>query len=235
MDYRYEDVERFEALLLKTEPFAKTVSDRRVLVRTDIRSLYRGHGIKGDIGHAFLLAGTLFLFSETFAVGEIAADYSRAQEFIVFPWGTNSITNPLFASSMFRIETPTQDVRRSEKMTLLAKSPTALRSLSFCKNYKSRPHNCGICSKCMRTKAMFIASPGEIPPIFADNAFSPEYLDKFDLAQRNERAFFLDLYLTARRNGNLERLPGVAEKASCFKHKPPKAKPFAPGLRWLPR
>jgi len=208
LDYRHEDDERFARLVEHTRPFVEQVSRGHILLKSDLRQAYRAHGIKAKYGHGFALAGALFLFEHEFGAGEIAPDFTLAEEYVAYPWGTNSVTNPLFASSSFRMETADNALSRTGKVQVLANSEVAVRSLSFCKDYDTRPLNCGICSKCTRTKAMFLATCSEVPPIFLVQDLKP--LDQvFDLEKRNERAFFVDLYQTARANGHLERLRGI--------------------------
>jgi hypothetical protein len=237
LDYKYDDDERFARLIEHTRPFVESVSAGHILLKTDIHHAYRTHGVKARIGHGFELAGALFLFGHAFEVGEIAPDFTPAQEYIAHPWGTNSVTNPLFASSSFRMETASNELSRTGKVRVLANSEVAVRSLSFCKDYDSRPLNCGICSKCTRTKAMFLATCGEVPPIFFLQDLKP--LDQvFDLEKRNERAFFVDLYQTARANGQLERLRGIEALARALFSSPVdtkgKGKARLRWANWLP-
>jgi len=214
MDYRYADHERFTDLLDKTAAFAARVGTRRILVRTNVYDVYKKFPVnrKGcDVGHAFALAGMAFLYSEQFGRPVIAADLRLDQQFDAHPWGTNTGTNRWFDDSVFRLATECDDVTRAEKGSLLADSPEALRALTFCVDYASKPHNCGRCQKCVRTKAMFMAATGRVPEICLDLSLLPGCLDGFDLGHKFIRACFLDLYETALRNGTVSEIPGLAE------------------------
>lgn len=231
LDYRLPQRAHFEALLRKTEPFRTAVADRHLLVETDLYRTYFANGIPEHFGHAFALAGGLFLFSETFAAGEIAADYNAAQEYVVHPWGTNSFTNAYFAGSTFRMETASTDITRTQKLRVLAgEGETVLRALSFCHTPKTRPENCGRCSKCVRTKAMFMATLGRVPPIFVDASLDAGMIRSMKVEKRNERGFTMDIYFTAKRNGHLDKLPGLAEIAA--RYMVPPARSGGPGAKW---
>lgn len=238
MDYRYADGERFAALLEKTAPFANLVSDRRLLVRTNAYDIYKRHRVnpKGsDVGHGFVLAAMTFLYSESFARAVLAADHRLDQEFEVFPWGTNSATNPLFDDGRFHMHTEGLDVSRAEKCPLLLLSPEALASLTFCVDYGSRPHNCGRCQKCVRTKAMFLASTGSVPSVCQDSSLRPNCLDSFDMRRNNQRAFLFDLYQTAKRSGNAARIPGLEALYRKSVERSVKRNPWARFKRWIGR
>jgi hypothetical protein len=155
------------------------------------------------------LAACLFLFQDTFSNGVIAADYTWAQDMVAFPWGTNHVTNQYFAGSQFKMHTVSADKTRIEKLGYIANNPTACRSLSFCTDKKSRPDNCGVCSKCVRTKAMFLAATGVLPPIFNVYELTGQQIRKIDLNNRKEYAFFADIYAVARDQDRLFLIPDL--------------------------
>ncbi|MEW9805034.1 hypothetical protein ABUE31_03430 [Mesorhizobium sp. ZMM04-5] len=202
----FED-EAFKTLVAKTAGFAEAYATKRMTVRTDIRRVYRDLGMTSDVTHGFALAATLFLMRSNYCSGSISADYSRTQEFLVFPWGTNSVTNAFFESTDFRMETRDLDVTRAEKLELISGDEIALRSLSFCTDRAARPHNCGRCTKCVRTKAMFLAALGDIPDIFIDRTMGCGIFDSINLARRSEVAFAVDLIAMARQRGTANLIP----------------------------
>lgn len=212
MDYRHADEDRFAELVRKTSSFAALVGTERFFVRTNAYDAYKKHRVNlngADIGHGFVLAGMGFLFSGLFGRVVLAADYRLDQQFAVHPWGTNAATNPCFDDGRFRLHTEGDDVTRAEKGPLLASCEEALASLTFCVDYRARPHNCGRCQKCVRTKTMFLAATGRLPALCLDNSLPPDCLSAFDLAKKHQRAFFFDLYETACRNGTVDAIPGL--------------------------
>src|SRR5690606_28746433 len=113
-------------------------------------------------------------------------------------------TNRMCSSERFKIKTLDSDIDRAGKvgkLLTLDGREHALAALSFCKKRQSRPENCGVGSKCIRTKAMFYSETGAIPDIFAERSFKPTDLAEIDLSRRGERALVLDLLASARRNG----------------------------------
>jgi hypothetical protein len=218
-DYKYDDDKRFRRLIEHTRPFVERVSAGHILLKTNLLRVYHAHGVTSRISHGSALAGSLLLFAHAFEAGEIAPDFTLAQEYVAYPWGTNSVTNPLLASSYFRMDTANNQLSRAAKLQELVNSEIALSSLSFCKDYDTRPLNCGVCTKCTRTKAMFLATCGRIPPIFVDPTLRP-LNEVLHLDKRHDRAFFLDLYQAARANGTLGHLPGVDAMANAVFSRP---------------
>jgi hypothetical protein len=215
MDFRHDDDARFAALIRKTDALARSISPQRLFVKHDLYSVYKKYKLHSGISHGFALASSAFLFSGNFSTAELAADGTRAQEYDVHPWGTNSLTNPLFAGTTFRLNTANLDLTRCDKLPLIAKSTLALGALTFCKDRSYLPENCGRCTKCVRTKAMFMAAIGSVPSmICADVSLSHGLLNSLDLDSRSEQSFLLDLFVTARARGSIEQIPGLAEKAS---------------------
>ncbi|MAY60835.1 MAG: hypothetical protein CML29_01370 [Rhizobiales bacterium] len=219
LDYRYLDHERFQKLLDHTSEFANRVSAGRETLRSNIYQVYADNGVDIGSGHGFALFSSLFLFADRFAVGEISADYSQAQDFLTFPWGTNSVTNPYFRSSTFKIETGSADVTRASKLAVLARDGVALKALTLCKDSSVRPLNCGKCRKCRWTKARFLAVTGEIPDIFLNRELDAGSFAKAKLDSAPERAFIIDLFIAARSNGTLDRFPGFEQRVEKYLRK----------------
>ncbi|CEA05845.1 hypothetical protein BN1049_02302 [Pseudomonas saudimassiliensis] len=215
MDYKTKDTNRFQELIEKTRPLTSEVTGSHYFVRSNAAEVMSQYGIGGGISHGFHLFGNLFLFEDQYQSGAIASDCSLPLEFVIAPWGTNHITNKLFTSGHFFVQTLDNDVDRSQKAGSLLKMdshPQALHTVSFCKDYESRPHNCGVCSKCVRTKAMFYTETGEIPDVFLNRAFEPEDVGIIDITKRGEKTFVLDLLASARRNGKEDEFSWLSNK-----------------------
>ena len=211
MDYRLEDKEKFEAFKDKIAPFSRLVGNRHIFVGTDAHGPYRAHRVNkwGHFSHIFVLAGSGFLFSEEYGAILIAADYRLDQQFIAYPWGSNSATNHYFDDGCTRLITLEDAFTRTEKMSVVLTSTEALQSVSFCSNYRWRPNNCGRCQKCMRTKVMFFVATGSVPEIFAERSIPPTWFQHFDLAKRHQAAFLLDIISCAKRTSRLAQLPNA--------------------------
>ncbi len=211
MDYRHGDDEKFKEFLRKTTPILKELSYDRIIARTDIAK-----AMPLDTGHGFILAGMLFIFSQYFEKGLIASDFTWVQDMMTAPWGTNHITNPYFAGSDFHMETLSSNFTRAQKISSILNNKTALSSITFCKNYAIRPHNCGKCSKCIRTKTMFIADSGDCPDIFKDRSFTPTDIEGIDLHKKMDFVFFHDVISHAREKGNIKKLSLLELKLNSY-------------------
>lgn len=225
MDYRLEDKEKFEAFKDKIAPFSRLVGDRHIFIGSDAHAAYRTRRVDkgGHFSHIFVLAGSGFLFSEEYSNLLIAADYRLDQQFIAYPWGSNSATNIHFDDGCTRLITLEDSLSRTEKMPLLLTSSEALQSVSFCSAYRWRPNNCGRCQKCMRTKVMFFVATGSVPEIFAERSIPPTWFHQFDLTKRYQAAFLLDIISCAKRTGRLAQLPNADVVYAMVKQKPGKA------------
>jgi hypothetical protein len=199
MDYELAPGDQFKELLAKTAPLLEHLNYRQVVIRSDAtRKLsYNFHS------YAMAIAGNVWLLSGLFGGAEMAADFSLEQDLITFPWAGNGVTSRYYEGSSFRMETRDLDVTRAEKAAIVATDPIALNSVAFCSNERVRPKNCGKCMKCLRTKAMFVVTIGEVPDIFIDRSFDPDAWSKIELNDSNEVAFFLDIYETARDKGSV--------------------------------
>lgn len=211
MDYDHRNDEAVAALLGKTQPLLDRYSLPRIVVRTDVGPQVRQLGLT----HAFVLSSCLFLLSRSFARGHIAADITAEQDFLAFPWGTNHITNPLFAGTHFRMDTLSQDVTRIHKLDFLRHDDVALRAVSFCAVKAMRPHNCGECAKCMRNKTMFVALSGECPDIFLKPGITEQRLRKLDVFSNGAFKHYAEIVEVARERGFLDRLPGLEQRVAA--------------------
>jgi hypothetical protein len=220
LDYKLSDFNGFNELIKQTEPIANQMAEKRLFLETNAYSQYKKHGIKADLSHGFILAASVFLMGRSYDAGVISADFSRDQEFLAFPWGTNSVTNDYFSSGDFRLRTENLDVTRGQKMELLSKYPSALQAITFCSDSSNRPKNCGLCSKCVRTKVMFIAATGKVPDIFNNSAISKKYLNALNLNKRSERAFFADIIALAESNKHVDKIPGLKKKIADSRSRP---------------
>ena len=219
MDYRRTDHERFQKLQERTALFRQKHAGKSIEVRSNAASVMRRFGVSSSIGHGFQLFSTLFLFDCTYKTGLIAADFNFKQDYLTIPWGTNSLTNPLFVGSRMKIQTLANDVTRGEKLKSLYSDSIALRTLSFCKNYSVRPDNCGTCSKCVRTKAMFHAAGLDIPDIFLIGGFDVADLKFLDLSKPIEVAFCTDVLKLARASGRESDFDAISAQLFSMKKK----------------
>ena len=202
LDYRdISEPASFARLIAKTDPLLERLNYQRLIVRTN------AYHMPQKLTHGFTLAACLFLVSDLFEAGTLAADRTPAQDMVTFPWGTNHVTKPYFAGSDFTMRTM-HEIGRVEKLAAIAAGEIGLPFLSFCRRHEVIPDNCGVCGKCVRTKAMFLATAGYIPEIFLDQAFNQALMESINLDGR-ERTHILDLYGYAKDKGVVDNVPGL--------------------------
>ncbi|MGB6950128.1 MAG: hypothetical protein WBD84_13175, partial [Methyloceanibacter sp.] len=158
----------------------------------------------------FTLASSLFLLSDLFEEGTLAADSTLAEDMATFPWGTNHVTDAYLAGSDFAVRSVGAEARRTEKIASIAGSGLDLHSLSFCRRRKVMPENCGVCRKCIRTKAMFLITTGRIPEIFLDTSFGESLMREMG-KKYSDRVHLFDIYFYAKDRGLVDMIPGLAD------------------------
>ena len=172
----------------RTALFREKNAGKSIEVRSNAASVMRRFGVSSAIGHGFQLFSSLFLFDYSHQNGLIAADFNFAQDILTVPWGTNSLTNPMFTGNRMQIKTLANDMTRGEKLKILNKDKIALNTLSFCKNYSIRPNNCGTCQNACEQKLCFTLR-ADIPDIFLIGGFNVTDLRFLDLSKSIEVAF----------------------------------------------
>lgn len=210
MDYRRWDTARFEALMTKTAPLRAQAINRHYFIASNAAQQMQHHGIPASVGHGFHLFGCLFLFERHYQHGAIAADSPVPIDYVM-PWGTNAYINSHYQSQAFHIRTLCNDIDRPAKTRALAAEPSALKSLTFCKQYELRPENCGRCEKCLRTKAGFDFELGFIPPIYLDNSYDFQDILGLNMRSQESRLPILDLMMSAHRNGRMAEYLELAQ------------------------
>jgi hypothetical protein len=196
------DETNFRHLVEKTEPLTKKLNCNRLTIKTNARRRPNSYT------HGLTLASCLFLLSDLFEQGTLAADWTHEADFVVHPWGNNHLTNKYFSGSDYIVNTIGAEVGRTQKIASIVEAGIGLELLSFCRRTNVIPANCGRCTKCIRTKAMITVVLGTIPDIFLDNSFN-EQLIRGLLHRRNELVELFDLFLYAKEHDYLSRLPSL--------------------------
>jgi hypothetical protein len=204
LDYRGPvAANNFAKLIAKTAPLLEKLNYQRIIIHTN--ALCKPQRLT----HGFTFASCLFLLSELFEEGTLTADRTPAQDLVTHPWGTNHVTNQYLTGSDFAVRTICSDASRIEKLAAISASQVALPFLSVCRRSNVLPANCGVCNKCIRTKAMLLAVTGGVPDIFIDNTLNERLMRSFEL-QGRERTHLFDLYCYAKERGIIDTIPGLA-------------------------
>ncbi len=197
------DDDNLPLLVSKTGPSLTKLGYERLIIRTN------AHREPFAYTNGMTLASCAFLLSDVFEAGCIAADLARFEEMAVFPWGANSVTNEYFAGSDFSVKTVGGGATRTDKVFALLEAGFDPNWLSFCRNRKALPGNCGVCRKCVKTKAMLLLATGQFPDIFVDKRFD-EALVMDALENYSDRIQVFDIYFQAMDRGMLDEIPGLA-------------------------
>lgn len=210
MDYKFNDIDKFDALIEQTKEFRAEIFNKSRVVKTDAYEIYSRFSCnpKGShVTHIFSLFSCGALFEE-YSEYRISADYLLDQQFMVHPYGSNTASNRLMRNYNGKLITVDDDVTRSQKAQYLSNSKLNLTTLSICVDYNARPKNCGKCSKCMRTKAMFYAFDAKIPDIFVDITFKKDWYKNISLTSKINRAFLFDILYVVEKSQFQNDFPG---------------------------
>jgi hypothetical protein len=214
------DEHNISKIIDKTTPFLSNLEYNRIVIRSNVK--WQAQTQYLSLG--FNLASYLFLLSDLFKEGGLAADWTAESDMVVFPWGSNHLTNKYFEGSDFSVKTFDSDVGRTAKIAAIANAGVDLRSLSFCSDDSYIPSNCGKCKKCVRTKAMFLVATGSIPQIFIDNSFDDASLIEL-IYKGFERIQLFDLYQYAKTHGLMERVPNLPDVMEKCRRAPTRWEP----------
>lgn len=220
MDYHVSDDERFEKAKVKSSQLLKDFNCERLYIKTNAYSLYKEYNIQPRYIYVFVLMGSASLFSERFESLVLAADRVRYQQLEDVPYGSSYATDHFFNNGDFKLVSHADDVTRAEKLPKLIENSSALASLSFCKNRKYRPENCGVCEKCMRTKYMFLASAGKIPKeCFINEEINIDEKVFLSKVVDREAAFVKATYAAGFWSGNLSKIPMIVDAYQIIKNR----------------
>lgn len=199
-------VQGFDVPLDAGEGFAATLADARAstaamgvpltVVCTNMREAFSRQW-PDEFGAA--LAACLAVFAPLAGTGLVAADHDYRH--LVFPWGSNVITNPMLSSDAFRLLTLGSALGRTERVRRLAGHPALTEHIRVCWLGTVPGRNCGTCEKCIRTKLNFIAAGIPVPDGLGA---MPGFLDVIGLvADDRQKIDFLADIAAAGRQGTM--------------------------------
>ena len=227
-DYGLKDTEKFESFIDKTDILSKKYGLRRIVLQTDINKLYRKVKVNNkphNVAHIFSLNGSAFLF-DRYSKYLIAADQRIDHQYMRGPYGSNSSTNPYFSDGQRHLVTLDDDITRSEKLLCISRDREVLDGLSLCKNPEFRPENCGVCTKCVMAKVLFLAQSGAYPDIFRTNDLEDDWFTLFDFSSLQHRVHLSDAIYSAFENGYTDRIPSYEKVDQLFRINSPHFRRF---------
>jgi hypothetical protein len=113
---------------------------------------FREMGATWEDSFAACVASTLMLLQGKYRTGLIAGSYDYSA--LIFPWGSNPITDGLMSSDSFRIIHDGAALDKMAKIKAIQEWPEALKYLRVCLDGRFA-HNCCRCAKCMKIILLF--------------------------------------------------------------------------------
>lgn len=155
--YNHDDV---CALRKRLERLTNPIGVRLSLLTTNLREIFADW----KKSHGLAVAASLSLFQRRYRHGLIA---STVPYNMLYPWGSNAITDRMMGSDDFGIVHDGAERSRMDKLRYLSKWPDVMAGLRFCFTSEDVVANCGRCQKCIVT-AIQLRSLGLPLDCFAD-------------------------------------------------------------------
>jgi hypothetical protein len=160
-DVPLESLASFEALRDRTAPLLQELGLKLRIIRTNLRSRLAQDWVDS---HMAQLACCLHNYSHEFDYALVGS--TEPYDRLVIPWGSNPATDYLLSGARMRIVHDGAGFSRTEKVAYIATNRTASNVLKVCWEGKEFHKNCGVCEKCIRTQANFLAVGVTRPPCF---------------------------------------------------------------------
>jgi hypothetical protein len=153
-DITLGDVERMALLRRSLDATAAAHKCQPVVVRTNLRehpSFGKPHTWERSHGGGLVAIGHLL----SDRIGELVISsswYTPSEQ----PWGSHTVTDPLFAANGFIVDHFGGTTRREGKITAVAFDPLVRKHVRVCWKNTSRSGNCSRCEKCIITMLHFL-------------------------------------------------------------------------------
>lgn len=161
IDTPLPDTEGFQRAFAKAQLMMDSLGVELIPMASNIRQLIHSW----EETHGIATAACLMVLQGGYSKGLLPS--SNAYPVLVFPWGSNPLTDTLIANTAFNIVHDGLGYYRPEKVHALAQWPEALQNLRVCLKKNHTDHNCCGCEKCIRTILDFRAAGLGLPPSFS--------------------------------------------------------------------
>lgn len=151
-DIALEHDEKFAWSLGIAQTTMESIGVSVLPLRTNFREAIRTHW---DHVHGAALVSALQFFKPIARSCLIGS--SKPYNDIVFPYGSNPLTDALLSSDSMQVLHDGARFDRLEKTAIVSQWPEGTRNLRVCWNGGQIEANCGKCEKCIRTKLGFLA------------------------------------------------------------------------------
>jgi hypothetical protein len=174
-DVPLENPVSFEALINRTAPLLQELGLKLKIIRTNLKTR-----LPQDWEDSFMaqLACCLHNYANEFDYALVGS--SEPYDALVLPYGSNPATDFLLSGGTMRIVHDGAGFSRTEKVAYIANNRTACNVLKVCWEGKEFHKNCGVCEKCIRTQANFLAV-GVTHPTCFDAPLAPQQITTMPL------------------------------------------------------
>ncbi|TPH13303.1 hypothetical protein [Litorilituus lipolyticus] len=141
-----ENKPQWQNVVSNNQSLADKMSVSFVDIENNFRQFSEQRKISKFFVHGLILAGAgvTLGFSKVYIPTGLTIDN-------VYPWSCHPLTDPLWGIEHRKLVHDGIEVSRSDKLKYLANFPDLLNNLQVC--WSRIDHNCGQCSKCIRTRA----------------------------------------------------------------------------------
>jgi hypothetical protein len=148
-DVSLQDNARMDALRESLTEASRFIDAKPLVMRTNFRDHpVAGRGRLWERIHGGVLAAFGHVLSEHVGQLTISSSYGLRNP---VPWGSSFMTDPFFSSDMIRITQFGAEMRREEKLPLIAHHPLVRKYLRVCWQNRDGTLNCSHCGKCLVT------------------------------------------------------------------------------------
>lgn len=158
-DLDFHQLDQFHGLADNYEKTLQMRSLNMIRVETNAQETAKKFQLSWPkMAHGIQLAAALHLFSHRHTLASIPS--SDIVSTLIYPWGSNPVTDPLLSSSRMTVCYHDCQVSRFAKILEVVQHDDVLGSLRVCYKSDAEPLNCGRCVKCLSTiMMMHVAKP----------------------------------------------------------------------------
>ena len=165
-DIPFSQVDVFERAWQHSRALLGAAGLQAFRLETNLRSLDRLPGCEWTLNsHGIWLAAALACFEPWFDQMLIPSSFPYPT--MIFPWGSNPVTDPLFSSATTRYWHDGAAHSKLAKVLAIASEPVVQQHLRVCWEGQLLDRNCGKCFKCVTTQICFqlagVEHPGAFP------------------------------------------------------------------------
>lgn len=193
------EVEAFNSAFSRSEQILNGLGLRVYRLRTNLRTLTTTLGCDWEYEtHGIWLAATLACLEPWFERVLIPSSYPY--NVLRLPWGSNPVTDVLFASEATSVWHDGAGCYKLAKVQAMAQHAGIRQGLRVCWEGARLDRNCGCCFKCVATQVCYQLS-GVLHPECFPSACRLEDVARTSLRTASNRALFRLLHTEARRQG----------------------------------